>query len=113
MKPDPNGPLTAPASALWRRGLELGLWRFRSDAMPLWRRGARGLEFWSLCKLCESVDALQGDAGARGHVESLLEPVWREGPLVLEAQAARLADGGKTVRNIEGEMVRGKAQGTG
>lgn len=86
--------LAGRAEELWREGLSLGLWQKRHPAMPLWRRGARGLEIWSLVALCR---ALAG--AARQEHESLvarlaceLEPVWREGPAALEAQAALLAN---------------------
>ena len=91
----PEGALTGPSLKLWNLGLELGLWRTRSGAMPLWRRGARGLEFWSLHQLCRAVDSLAGPAGAGNGLGPVLEPVWRTGPFVLEEQARRLAGAAK------------------
>ena len=84
---------------LWELGMELGLWRPRHPAMPLWRRGARGLEFWSLLGLLEALARCQGSLeGRRGELEELsrgLEPLWRQAPGVLKAQAAALG-GDKT-----------------
>ena len=113
LQPDPAGPLTASARNLWRRGVELGLWRHRSDAMPLWRRGARGLEFWSLYKLCEAADGLARLTGGQDHLAAVLEPVWRLGPHILEDQAARLANGLKTIGKNEKEWfgVKRRVQG--
>lgn len=80
---------------LWELGRELGLWRPRHPAMPLWRRGARGLEFWSLLGLVEALahcwEAYRGRAQELGELARRLEPVWRLGPEVLLAQAAALS----------------------
>lgn len=83
------------AQALWDLGRSLGLWQPRHPAMPLWRRGARGLEFWSLLRLSEAVaQAAAGSPDAEEipeGLEQVLKPVFRDGPAVLRAQAARLA----------------------
>ncbi len=90
-QPLPAGTVCDHARALWERGRELGLWRPRHPAMPLWRRGARGLEFWSLLRLCGAVQALAGPGGPPPELGLALEPVWRDGPSVLGAMAAALA----------------------
>jgi hypothetical protein len=88
--------LAERARGLWELGRELGLWQERHRWMPLWRRGARGLEFWSLAALA---GLLALEAGRRPgwapppELEPALEPVWRQGPGVLAAQAAALAGG--------------------
>ena len=45
--------LLAGVEDLWGQGEQLELWRPRQSAsiFPLWRRGSRGLEFFSLLKL--------------------------------------------------------------
>ncbi len=99
--PRPAGPVPAWAGLLvrqsqylWQQGLELGLWRPRHPEMPLWRRGARGLEFWGLRCLCQAVAQAAGPSAAEGELleelARVLEPVWQQGPGVLAAQAARL-----------------------
>lgn len=87
--------LADQAQVLWQLGLDLGLWRPRHPQMPLWRRGARGLEFWGLCRLCRAVARAAGPGQEHQdlltQLATALGPVWQEGPRVLEAQAARLA----------------------
>ncbi|MBI4800351.1 MAG: tetratricopeptide repeat protein [Desulfarculus sp.] len=89
--------LADQARALWHLGLDLGLWRPRHPQMPLWRRGARGLEFWGLLRLCQAVARAASPGAEHGAIlaelATALEPVWQEGPWVLQAQAARLAGG--------------------
>lgn len=99
-EPSPNPlarDLADQAQALWRLGLDLGLWSPRHPQMPLWRRGARGLEFWGLLRLCLAVAQAAGPGQEHqallGELATALGPVWREGPPVLAAQAARLAGG--------------------
>jgi len=84
--------LAEQAEALWQQGLALGLWEPRHRAMPLWRRGARGLEVWSLVVLCRALAAVAGprhEAVVRA-LENELVPVWELGPGALAAQAAEL-----------------------
>ena len=84
--------LAEQAEAFWQQGLALGLWEPRHRAMPLWRRGARGLEVWSLVVLCRALAASAGpqhEALVR-NLETELLPVWELGPGVLAAQAAEL-----------------------
>ncbi|MBI5522533.1 MAG: hypothetical protein HY910_07895 [Desulfarculus sp.] len=87
--------LAGQAQALWRQGLDLGLWRPRHPQMPLWRRGARGLEFWGLYRLSQAVARATEPGAAHqallAELAAVLGPVWQEGPRVLAAQAARLA----------------------
>jgi hypothetical protein len=84
--------LAEQSQVLWQQGLDLGLWEPRHRAMPLWRRGARGLEVWSLVVLCQ---ALAVAAGPEHEIlvrdlETELLPVWELGPGALAAQAADL-----------------------
>lgn len=81
------------AEALWSRGQQLGLWRPRDQALPLWRRGARGLEFHSLRSLCQALAIREWPPEVRLSSQALadLEEIWREGPAVLAWQAASLA----------------------
>lgn len=99
-QPSPIGSADGPArewareaEILWSRGQELGLWRPRDQALPLWRRGARGLEFHSLRSLCQALAIRECAVKARLPVAVLadLEELWREGPAVLSWQAATLA----------------------
>ena len=95
-EPDPLAQALADeAQALWRQGLDLGLWRPRHPQMPLWRRGARGLEFFSLLRLCQALVEAVGVAGPDqallATLAEALAPVWRQGPVVLRAQADALA----------------------
>lgn len=87
--------LAARAEELWRQGEDYVLWRPRHPEMPLWRRGARGLEFWGLNCLCRAVGRAAGDSPPeRAILEELataLRPVWQQGPGVLAAQVQRLA----------------------
>jgi hypothetical protein len=60
--------------------------------MPLWKRGARGLEFFTLlrlvqaaCLLAEKSDPLLDELARR------MEPVLQKGPSVLKVQAEILA----------------------
>jgi hypothetical protein len=84
--------LAEKADEFWRQGLALGLWEPRHRAMPLWRRGARGLEVWSLVVLCRALAEVAGsdhqDLLRRLEIE--LSPVWELGPGALAAQAADL-----------------------
>ncbi|MEW5914133.1 MAG: BPL-N domain-containing protein [Thermodesulfobacteriota bacterium] len=86
--------LAGQAQALWNLGQDLGLWQPRHPAMPLWQRGARGLEFWTLLRLCraaaQAAEAPEADEITEG-LERVLAPVFEHGPAVLRAQAARLA----------------------
>ncbi|CAO0820969.1 Biotin-protein ligase N-terminal domain-containing protein [Desulfarculales bacterium] len=88
------GRLARQAQDLWQLGLDLGLWRPRHPEMPLWRRGVRGLEFWELCCLCQAVAQATGPGETElillRELAAALEPIWRQAPEVLEAQAARL-----------------------
>jgi hypothetical protein len=88
--------LARRAEALWRLGGELGLWQERHPLMPLWRRGVRGLELWTLARLARGVaDRLDGGAEALlAPVAGALEPVWHHGPAVLEELAQGLAHDG-------------------
>ena len=78
-------------AALWEQGRALGLWRARHPAMPLWQRGARGLEFWKMRRLAEAAAAWCQDEDSAAELETALAPVLASGGRVLEAQAARLA----------------------
>ncbi len=90
--PGPAGGPAARAAELWERGRELGLWEERSPVMPLWKRASRGLEFWSLWRLCRALepgwDRLS--PSRRHRLARVLEGVWRRGPLVLQGLAADL-----------------------
>ncbi|MFH1035849.1 MAG: BPL-N domain-containing protein [Pseudomonadota bacterium] len=96
---DPGRELARQAQDLWDQGQALGLWRPRHPVMPLWRRGARGLEFWGLRCLVQAVaEALARaaehqtrDLALLGGLTAALAPLWEQGPLVLAAQAQRLA----------------------
>ncbi len=84
--------LAEQADAFWQQGLSLGLWEPRHPAMPLWRRGARGLEVWSLVVLCRALATAAGpqhEALVRS-LEIELLPIWELGPGALAAQAAEL-----------------------
>jgi hypothetical protein len=77
---------------LWDLGEDLGLWQKRHPVMPLWKRGARGLEFFTLlrlvqaaCLLAEKSDPLLDELARR------MEPVLQKGPSVLKVQAEILA----------------------
>ena len=100
IEPPPRVPCQLPAAkkladqaeAFWQQGLSLGLWEPRHPAMPLWRRGARGLEVWSLVVLCRALAAAarpEHEDLVRGLEKELL-PVWELGPGALAAQAAEL-----------------------
>ncbi len=84
--------LAEQAEALWQQGLSLGLWEPRHPAMPLWRRGARGLEVWSLVVLCRALNVAAGPEHEElvRKLEIELMPVWEMGPIALAAQAAGL-----------------------
>jgi len=86
--------LAAEAWDLWQLGADMGLWRARHPVMPLWRRGARGLEFWSLTRMLAFVARHADTRLARAPfwpslVESV-EALLRDGPTELAAQAALL-----------------------
>lgn len=82
------------AMDLWELGRGLGLWQEREFGLPLWRRGARGLEVFSLAQLCAAMGRYGREAGdLLAELEEELAPLWDQGPAVLEAQAERLAGG--------------------
>lgn len=85
-----QGVLGGPADDLWQRGESLGLWRPRHEQMPLWRRASRGLEFWSLVRLCRATEALAGPQGPPAELISTLQPIWDQGGTVLRGLAAGL-----------------------
>jgi hypothetical protein len=99
--------LAGRADTLWRLGIGLGLWQERYPLMPLWRRGVRGLELWTLARLASSLASrLGGDEESQAlldPVAAALEPVWRQGQAVLEELARGLAGG-------EGGAEAGPAQ---
>jgi hypothetical protein len=88
-----SGPIEK-SRELWNQGRELGLWQNRRSPsiFPLWKRGSRGLEFFSLTYLIEAAAALAGEecTWAQTELEQLLEPVFIKGPEVLRCQAALL-----------------------
>jgi hypothetical protein len=83
--------LAGRCAGLWEQGRSLGLWRARHPAMPLWQRGARGLEFWEMRRLAEAAATWCHDEDSAAELEAALAPVLASGGRVLEAQAARLA----------------------
>ncbi|MCB2226645.1 MAG: hypothetical protein KQH53_08190 [Desulfarculaceae bacterium] len=83
--------MAASCAELWEQGRGLGLWRHRHPAMPLWSRGARGLEFWELKRLSQATAAWCADEALADELASALESVLRHGERVLQAQATRLA----------------------
>ncbi|MFH1060994.1 MAG: BPL-N domain-containing protein [Pseudomonadota bacterium] len=85
--------LASAADAVWQQGQDLGLWRPRHPAMPLWRRGARGLEFWSLRELCRALAAHPVHPGQdlASELAALLDAIRRDAPVVLAWQARALA----------------------
>ena len=84
--------LAASCAELWEQGRFLGLWQARHPAMPLWQRGARGLEFWELRRMTHALAAWgPDDPELARELESALEPLLAHGDKVLQAQAARLA----------------------
>jgi hypothetical protein len=97
--------LAEQAEALWQQGLDLGLWEPRHPAMPLWRRGVRGLEVWSLVVLCRALSSAAGPQHEElvRQLEIELIPVWEMGPMALAAQAA----------GLEGVMPDETGQGIG
>ena len=74
---------------MWRLGQELRLWRGRGpdSVFPLWRRGSRGLEFFSLLMLTRAA-AREGIDPQR--LKDLMQPILDQAPKVLQAQAAIL-----------------------
>ncbi len=95
--PPPRGPaavLAGRAAALWAQGAGLGLWRERPPALPFWPRGSRGLEFLTLRDFTRAAAGLPLSPGDAARLAEALAPLWREGPAVLAAMAARLAAGG-------------------
>lgn len=90
--PSPGvGRLAALCAVLWEQGQALSLWQPRHPVMPLWQRGARGLEFWELARLSEALALWGGDDSAGGELEAALEPLLIHGEAVLQAQAALMA----------------------
>ncbi|MFZ5587773.1 MAG: BPL-N domain-containing protein [Thermodesulfobacteriota bacterium] len=116
----PAGSWAATADELWRLGQDMGLWRPRHPVMPLWRRGARGLEFWSLCELCRALATKPGPAPApkqAAEIGALMASLRRHGPVVLDWQARALAGEGAppppaaqawfpAPRRVGGELAR-------
>ncbi|BEQ14854.1 BPL-N domain-containing protein [Desulfoferula mesophila] len=96
-KTPPNAPsplvgrLAARCAALWEQGRDLGLWQTRHPVMPLWQRGARGLEFYELARLSGALALWAGDDSLDQELEQALEPILAHGEVVLRAQAALLA----------------------
>ncbi|MCF8043443.1 MAG: hypothetical protein K9K65_12575 [Desulfarculaceae bacterium] len=82
--------LAARCAALWEQGQALELWEARHPVMPLWQRGARGLEFWELARLSEALALWAGDDSMEGELEAVLEPILAHGEAVLQAQATLL-----------------------
>lgn len=83
--------LAGRCAGLWEVGRTLGLWRPRHPAMPLWRRGARGLEFWKLVCLSRAAAQWSGRDEPSEDLSRALEPVLAQGEAALLAQAALLA----------------------
>ena len=96
-KPPPRTPspalgrLAARCADLWDQGQALDLWQARHPVMPLWQRGARGLEFWELARLSGALAAWAGDDAADQELAQALEPLLAHGEAVLQAQADILA----------------------
>ena len=118
------GPWSQALGELWNQGRLLGLWRNRSPVMPLWRRGARGLEFWSLWRLIQAAEdlAARQGAGLSPELDQALEPVREKGPQVLAAMADQveghnpspaalkaLGDWFPAPRRLDGELARALA----
>ena len=84
-----------PLEELWESGKRLGLWQPRHPAMPLWKRGARGLEFWTLLRLGRAIAGLARLLPQTGtemdELKRALTPVRNSGQRILNAQAARLS----------------------
>jgi putative intracellular protease/amidase len=93
--------LAVRCAALWERGRDLGLWQPRHPMMPLWQRGARGLEFWELARLSGALARWAGDDARDEELKQALEPILTQGEAVLRAQAD-LLDG----RQPEAEAAR-------
>lgn len=85
------GRLAARCAFLWDQGRTMGLWQPRHPAMPLWQRGARGLEFWELARLSRAVAVWAEDDSLDEELEQALEPILADGEAVLQAQADLLA----------------------
>jgi hypothetical protein len=87
--------IAAKAHELWEMGQELSLWQPRSSPalFPLWKRGSRGLEFFSLMYMLDAAVSLahQGIPALRDELDELLRPIFDNGPEVLTTQAAILA----------------------
>ena len=83
--------LAARCAALWEQGRDLGLWQERHPIMPLWQRGARGLEFWELARLSGALALWAEDDSSDGELAKALEPILTHGEAVLRAQAALIA----------------------
>lgn len=94
LKPHPAAArMASQAAELWHYGERLGLWRPRHPQVPLWRRGARGLEFWTLVRFCgffQDHSAPDTDCIDWQELQQRLEPVWSHGEVVLQLQAQRL-----------------------
>ena len=77
---------------LWGLGEDLGLWQKRHPAMPLWKRGARGLEFFTLLRLVQAACHLAENSDPLlGNLAMAMEPILQKGPAVLKTQADLLA----------------------
>ena len=110
--PAPPGPrlprmarLAGSCAALWDRGRALGLWQHRHPAMPLWTRGARGLEFWELKRLSEAMAAWCDDDDLAIEIEAALEPVLAHAEAVLHCQKSRLEGNRPEGHAVEIEAV--------
>lgn len=79
--------MAARCAALWEQGQDLGLWQPRHPAMPLWRRGARGLEFWEMLRLVRALALWAGPDFNHLPLAAALEPLLTQGGAVLRAQA--------------------------
>jgi len=70
--------------------------------MPLWPRGVRGLEFWSLLRLARAADCLARQipqaAETIDRLAQTLRPITELGPRVIEVQAAQRQN-----RNVSAE----------
>jgi hypothetical protein len=112
--------LAGRAEELWRLGGARGLWQERHALMPLWRRGVRGLELWTLARLTRAL-AERDEGRAEDLLAPLgaaLAPVWRDGPAVLDDLARGLDAGGAggvtrgwfpAPRRVGGDLARALA----
>lgn len=88
----PDCRLADRARELWRAGCGLGLWHERGQALPIWKRGARGLELWSLLRMTHAFCRRAGEADVAlfEQVQGACAPVWEQGEAVLRSQAQGL-----------------------